>query len=43
MEAVRHFEKIICQNIWTEIVQYLWNDLCELTQAFGKIDFGGIR
>src|SRR5262245_52936541 len=42
MKAVRQLEQIICKDIRTKPVQNLWNDLRELTNSFGKIEFGGI-
>src|SRR6476661_6332942 len=42
MEAVSQLEKIICEDVRTKPVQHLRNNLCELTNAFGKIKFGGI-
>src|SRR5207302_7814307 len=40
VEAVRHLEKIICQNIRTKIVQHLRDDFRELTKALCESDFG---
>src|SRR5215475_14133752 len=42
MKAVRQLEQIICKNVRTKPVQNLWNDLRELTDSLGKIEFGGI-
>src|SRR5947199_10472250 len=42
MEAVRHVEQVVCENIWPKIIQHLRNDFGELTHAFGEINFGGI-
>ena len=42
MEAVRQLEQIICKDVRTKSVQHLRNDLCKLTNSFGKIEFGGL-
>src|ERR1700720_614081 len=41
METVGEFEQVVRENIGTEIVEHLRNDLGKLAQAFGEIDLGG--
>src|SRR5262249_13510270 len=40
VEAVRQLEQIICKDVRTKSVQHLRNDFRELTNPFGKIEFG---
>jgi hypothetical protein len=40
VEAIRQFEQIVGENIWPKPVQYLRNNLRELTKSFGEIKFG---